>query len=220
MATVRMSSAVIDKIKESAALAFLKSNPMQTYPETLGDDVYNTLYKKAEELCKQLKAIPNVAHSRALSSSSNIDVKMKGIDLSKYPKPAADLDHYQRMRTHYNSMNLNLSSERYMIQDVTFELPVGSDLHTQILGILDYNLNIKTLLEDNLKKVESVVDSCSTVNQFIKAWPAGASLVPEESLRKANQRSVRKQAAESRRALVENLETDLNTSLLTSSLLD
>ena len=44
---------------------------------------------------------------------------------------------------------------------------------------------------------------------------------PEMSaLQKANQRSIQKQAAEERRALVEGVETELNTSILTSSLLD
>ena len=39
-------------------------------------------------------------------------------------------------------------------------------------------------------------------------------------LQKANERSVRRQEAESRRALVEGMESELNTTILTSSLLE
>ena len=89
-----------------------------------------------------------------------------------------------------------------------------------MLQILEYNKTVSDNLDEHINKVKSIIESCVTVNQFIKAWPAGSSLVPEEELKKANERSVRKQAAEDRRALVEGMETDLNTSILTSSLLD
>ena len=117
-------------------------------------------------------------------------------------------------------LKINSTQKLYFSRQSDVEISGVSDLGQEMLQILEYNKTISDNLDEHINKVQSIIESCVTVNQFIKAWPAGSSLVPEDALKKANERSVRKQAAEDRRALVEGMETDLNTSILTSSLLD
>ena len=99
-------------------------------------------------------------------------------------------------------------------------IPKNSSFYSEIVQKLEANKIIETDLKAQTNKIQEIINVCSTVNQFLKAWPAGSVHIPQEKLQKANERSVRKQEAESRRALVEGMESELNTTILTSSLLE
>jgi len=223
MSTVRMSQKVIDKTLENACKTFVKANPLRQIPEITGDRVYESVFKKVEPLVQQLLDIPESGIDNAITKDSIITLKLEGVDLSAFPDQASShrFDWRPEFDTLYRNLTIPLSSNKRFFRhagDITL-LKINEN-YKPILDILEYNLTVKDSLKIHINQVKTIVDSCVTVNQFVKAWPAGASLIPEDALKKANERSVRKQAAEDRRALVEGMETDLNTSILTSSLLD
>lgn len=222
MTTVRMSAKVVDKILENAATAFIKANPLKQYEETLGDRIYDSALVNVIPIFQQISKLDEIDSNSVLDNNSYIDVSIDGIHTNEYPDPGgSDFSYRPKLTSHYSSIRVPTSTQKlYFSHQNNVEISGVSDLGQEMLQILEYNKTVSDNLDEHINKVKSIIESCVTVNQFIKAWPAGSSLVPEEALKKANERSVRKQAAEDRRALVEGMETDLNTSILTSSLLD
>jgi len=218
MTTVRMSSKVVDKILENAATAFIKANPLKQYEETLGDRIYDSALVNVIPIFQQILTLDEIDSDSILDVSSHID----GIHTNEYPDPGgSDFSYRPKLTNHYSSIRVPTSTQKvFFSRQSDVKISGVSDLGQEMLQILEYNKTVSENLDEHIEKVQTIIESCVTVNQFIKAWPAGSSLVPEDALRKANERSVRKQAAEDRRTLVEGMETDLNTSILTSSLLD
>lgn len=225
MATVRMSRSVIEKIQENASKAFLKSDPFKTFSNDLADKIYSFYYEPIITIWEEFKKHPQVNIGRS-SKEAEIHLSLEGIEINKYVNHTQEQTFGENAyrRNWYSCVNVPLSSPKTFYDEGSnssqIKLPSSSEFYTEVLDILEYNNDVFERTKDNHTKIGSVVEACVTVNQFIKAWPAGAVHVPEEALQKANQRSVQKQAAEQRRALVEGMETDLNTSILTSSLLD
>ena len=220
MATVRMSRDVQGEIKNNARTAFIKSQPFEFFTEELADRIYRDEYKNhVEPIVKQLDELENLSFD--VSKKSTYSLSLEGVDLSDYVDPKS-IGHSYGPNRLYDTIQMSMSFEARFIEDrgATISLPKENPYHAEILTKLQNNERMLSDLDVHMEKIERVIEACSTINQFVKAWPAGAAHVPQEKLQKVNERSVRKQQADDRRALVEGMESDLNTSILTSSLLD
>jgi len=207
MTTVRMSSKVVDKILENAATAFIKANPLKQYEETLGDRIYDSALVNVIPIFQQILTLDEIDSDSILDVSSHIDVSIKGMETNEYPDPGgSDFSYRPTLTKHYSSISVPTSTQKvFFSRQRNVEISSVSDLGQEMFQILEYNKTVSENLDEHIEKVQTIIESCVTVNQFIKAWPAGSSLVPEDALRKANERSVRKQAAEDRRTLVEGM---------------
>ena len=223
MATVRMSRQVQDDIIESAKKAFRKTNPYKQFDVTLGDRLYNELYKpQTEELINKIRELDYINTDDVFETQPHISIDLEGIDISEHVDPSKEESPYGR-DTFYSDIDVPMSQKQKFFNSRGTEnllIPKGSSFHQEIVQKLDANKLIETDLKTQTSKIQEIINVCSTVNQFLKAWPAGSVHVPQEKLQKANERSVRRQEAESRRALVEGMESELNTTILTSSLLE
>ncbi len=221
MATVRMARQVQEDIISSAKKAFQTTNPYQQFEVTLGDRVYNELYKpQAEELINKVRSLEHIVSNSTFEKQSHISVALQGIDVSEHIDPSNDNDYGRD--TFYGSINIPMTQKRrfFETRNENVLIPDTHTLHIEIVRMLDTNELTYTSMKEHISKIQEIIDSCVTINQFLKAWPAGAAHVPQDKLQKANERSVRKQQADERRALVEGMESDLNTTILTSSLLE
>lgn len=225
MATVRMSRNVSDEILKNATKAFLKAEPFALFDTKLGDVLYEEYYGAVSQLINKAEKVDRISPLE-IQRSSYIKIGLAGIEIDKFVDPTKmgrDNSYGSYKQTYYSSIDIPLSTEHKFFEPRKshhIQLIPTDSFYSQIKNTLDDNETIYLKLEDNKKKIQTIIGACVTVNQFIKAWPAGSAHVPEEALQKANQRSIQKQAAEDRRALVEGVETELNTSILTSSLLD
>ena len=223
MATVRMSRNVSEEIQKNAKKAYQKTNPYLHFDATMGDRIYADLYTEAKEILNKVRGFEHINSSNIVESNERINIQIEGIDTSEYLDPTSNSS-YGGRSTYYDAIDVPLTRKQWFFnqngRDKDVTVPKSNPIHAEIMKMLDHNEQVYQGYEENRSKVQEIIDACVTINQFLKAWPAGAALVPEEALQKANERSVRKQQAEERRALVEGMETDLNTTILTSSLLE
>ena len=224
MATVRMSRQVQDHIIESADKAFRITNPFHQFDVTLGDRLYNELYKpQTEELINKIRTLDYIRTEDVYDTQDHISIDLEGVDLDQYIDPSKESRAHYGRSTFYSDIDVPMSQKQKFFStrgSENLSVPKNSPFHKEIVDKLEANGLIEEDLKNQIDKIQNVINICSTVNQFLKAWPAGSAHIPDDKLQKVNERSVRKQEAEQRRALVEGMEAELNTTILTSSLLE
>ena len=83
MATVRMSRQVQDDIIQSAKKAFRKTNPYKQFDVTLGDRLYNELYKpQTQELITKIRELDYINTDDVFETQPHISIDLEGIDIS------------------------------------------------------------------------------------------------------------------------------------------
>ena len=69
------------------------------------------------------------------------------------------------------------------------------------------------------EKVERALENFTTLNQALKAWPALTKLVSSEKIAKVHEKQQRKRKEKQQRSKIEPIESNLNQTILTASLL-
>ena len=229
MASVRMSRDLRHTILSNAREAFRKTNPE---PELTTDEIdwfankisSSTWQTKAKEAHQLLFDFPTVPGDFYNSNSLLFGMpKIKPIAITQFTLKYASRANSTRSVTFQlntpRTMLVGKHSETLSITTACFEgdarmeaericrdFETRLDAHRQAKS--DYDTQISKLLE-----------SCTTLKQFLSAWPAGESFVPSSKIVELHTKVTREQRARQIKEEVSFDDTAVNKVVLTSKLM-
>lgn len=92
-------------------------------------------------------------------------------------------------------------------------------LLSELVSIQEYNDKVYTGGRQYKEKVRETIAAFTTLNQALKAWPALKDLVPQDKIDKVYEKVERKAKQQQQREAIEVQEQELNSVILTASLL-
>ena len=92
-------------------------------------------------------------------------------------------------------------------------------LLSELVSIREYNDKVYTGGRQYKQKVQEAIAAFTTLNQALKAWPALKDLVPQDKIDKVYEKVERKAKQQQQREAIEVQEQELNSVILTASLL-
>jgi len=210
MATVRMSDKLKVDIRSEAKRQFKKVNPKQEFSLELGDRIYNKYIAPLTPKIKKLDKEANLKGYFGFTKSSELDIgiETKGGEISDY-------------------LNIPMSAEReipgssgYGSSAARLNLKANSPEAKEIRKILNFNEDIGNKKHEYTSLVADNLDNFTTLNQALKAWPALEKLITDNwAMQRVHERVKRKKKQDEQRAEIELNETELNSVILTNSLL-
>ena len=213
MATVRMSDKLKDEIRQEAARQFENVNPEQSFSLDIGDRVYN---KYVEPLVQDINKI-----------KQSHDINDSYLNMSESAEIAVEIHHSftkEKVTDGYIEP-LKMSASRimpgagnsYRGAECTFKL-----LHDSLeaVGVIKANEDIKISHRQYTRKVSDTLDNFTTLNQALKAWPGLEKLVTNDwAIQRVNEKITRRKKAQEQRQEIELDEVELNSVILTNSLI-
>jgi len=210
MATVRMSDRLKSDIRSEARRQFKKVNPKQEFSLELGDKIYNKYFSPLIPKIKKLRKEANLKSYFYIMTTSTLDI---GIE-TKSGEVSDNLD-------------IPMSAERevpgqsgYGNSTARLNLKFNSPESKEIRKIIDSNEDISIKKREYVDLVENNLANFTTLNQALKAWPALAKLITDNwAIQRIHEKVKRKKKQDEQRAEIELNETELNSIILTNSLL-
>jgi hypothetical protein len=92
-------------------------------------------------------------------------------------------------------------------------------VHHMILDLSEKQSEHGQKYNDYRKTIDRLLDQCTSVKQFLDAWPAGEQFVPVEALQRMQQKVTRQQRAQKIREEVNFDATDVNEVVLTAKVM-
>ena len=248
MSTVRMSSSLQYEIADKAKRTFEKANPAKEFDSMLGNKLYDKYLKEKLETMQGfllMEENQSVLLRNTISIREIYQLNLKLVyselrettdyDGNDVPEIVTEDMRFSLPVTNRQIMAL-LSSEPDSYRDA-----VRVDLILDISGeneegnaskvVLDcplveeafntrmYNDNQYEGARHYKDKVRETISSFTTLNQALKAWPALKDLVDQDKIDKVYEKVERKAKQQQERESIEIHEQELNSVILTASLL-
>ena len=231
MATVRMSNDLKGIILSKATHAFDSANPE---PEPSND--LETLLAKAIRNMPQQKSMQKIKTIMAEDSLPEVqsfgwnknEMKVNtlnsiSLSINETNTPRTDII-YLSLSNPIDVLQLRGSShygyspsERLYACDL---LPEDQpEIVQKITALIDRRKERATKRSDYLISIESLMDKCNTLKQFLQAWPAAESLVPSHTISKMYEKATRVERAKKVREEVSFDDTKVNQVVLTAKLI-
>ena len=213
MATVRMSSKLIYEIESEAKKQFDNVNKKQPWPIDLADRVYNDLYVP---FMNDLEThVINKHHTQGLFkefTSSDLHIAVE--------KPAKEGEIYaDRYEIPMTAERKQFGGSRYG-ESPYLLLKSDNTFSKEIKEVINFNEDLQIKKSLFLSKVSNALTNFTTLNQALKAWPALDKLITDPwALQRINEKVQRKAKAKEQRAEIQIEETELNSVILTNSLM-
>ena len=233
MASVRMSRDLRSTILSRAMQAFTNTNPEPELSTQDRDWFANQIASCPEQAkLKQISDImedwPEIPRESYYSSKGYV------FGLNKIqPKPITALritytDKNDPRR--HNNLSFHLNSPKTMLtandsETLSFDLSCFKDLdiYSSARERLDNFIERKQTFRNNKNEynetISKLLESCTTLKQFLTAWPAGESFVPDEKIAELHTKVTRIQKARQIKEDINFDDTAVNKVVLTSKLM-
>ena len=248
MSTVRMSSSLQYDITRSAKQTFEKANPNREFDSMLGNKLYDKYLKeKLETMQAVLNTDDNKSvlprNATTIREIHQLNLKLVYSEL----RETTDYDGNDVPEIVTEDMRFSLPVTNRQIMALLSAEPdsyrdaVRIDLILDISGedeegnisktVLDcplveeafntrmYNDNLYNGARQYKDKVRETIANFTTLNQALKAWPALKDLVDQDKINKVYEKVERKAKQQQERESVQIHEQELNSVILTASLL-
>jgi hypothetical protein len=248
MSTVRMSSSLQYEIADKAKRMFEKANPEKEFDSMLGNKLYDKYLKEKLETMQSFLLMEEnqsvlLRNTISIREIYQLNLKLVYSELQKttdydgndVPEIVTQDMRFSLPVTNRQIMAL-LSSEPDSYRDA-----VRVDLILDISGENEEGNASKVVLDCPLveeafntriyndkqyegarhykDKVRKTISSFTTLNQALKAWPALKDLVDQDKIDKVYEKVERKAKQQQERESIQIQEQELNSVLLTASLL-
>lgn len=215
MATVRMSTRLLREIEDTAQEKFNNTHDFKEQEVTNGDAAFDVHIK------------PNLEKfTRAVEESfgSMVNIEYKEVNNIRMHSNIIDEDGDERERTFevpmsYTTKVPKILCRSYYTDAVDLYLP-ATDLHfVQALQIDMHNKNLASKRRAFVSKIVDTLNTFTTLNQALKAFPSLEDLVNNEYIQKVHQKVNRTKKAQEQKEFAQDQLSELNEVLLTDKLL-
>ena len=239
MSTVRMSDQLQRDITRKAEDMYDKAHPYQEFPEYLGNKIYTKYLKDDLENVSShvLSNMPNEISNRKLKMAEVTDLNITSnycIHKNASDDPE-DYDGEPEFGEHrfmlkviggYQVLKMFNTGSNYNNDELQLDLVINTDnavpdceLIAELYKIRREN-DLRANERNNYRRtVSNTIESFTTLNQALKAWPALKDLVSQDKIDKVYEKVERKAKQQQQREAIEIQEQALNSVILTASLL-
>ena len=238
MSTVRMSDQLQRDITRKAEDMYDKAHPHQEFPEYLGNKIYKKYLKDDLENISShvLSNIPDEMSNRKLRMAevtdlfvtSNYCIHKNASDNPQDYDGEPEFGEYRfnlKVVGGYEVLKIFNTGSSYS-DDLQLDLVINTDnavpdceLIAQLFKIRREN-DLRANERNNYRRtVSNTIESFTTLNQALKAWPALKDLVSQDKIDKVYEKVERKAKQQQQREAIEVQEQALNSVILTASLL-
>ena len=239
MSTVRMSDQLQRDITRKAEDMYDKAHPYQDFPEYLGNKIYTKYLKDDLENVSShvLSNMPNEISNRKLKMAEVTDLNITSnycIHKNASDDPE-DYDGEPEFGEHrfmlkviggYQVLKMFNTGSNYNNDELQLDLVINTDnavpdceLIAELYKIRREN-DLRANERNNYRRtVSNTIESFTTLNQALKAWPALKDLVAQDKIDKVYEKVERKAKQQQQREAIEIQEQALNSVILTASLL-
>ena len=239
MSTVRMSDQLQRDITRKAEDMYDKAHPYQEFPEYLGNKIYTKYLKDDLENVSShvLSNMPNEISNRKLKMAEVTDLNITSnycIHKNASDDPQ-DYDGEPEFGEHrfmlkviggYQVLKMFNTGSNYNNDELQLDLVINTDnavpdceLIAELYKIRREN-DLRANERNNYRRtVSNTIESFTTLNQALKAWPALKDLVAQDKIDKVYEKVERKAKQQQQREAIEVQEQALNSVILTASLL-
>ena len=239
MSTVRMSDQLQRDITRKAEDMYDKAHPYQDFPEYLGNKIYTKYLKDDLENVSShvLSNIPYEISNRKLKMAEVTDLNITSnycIHKNASDDPE-DYDGEPEFGEHrfmlkviggYQVLKMFNTGSNYNNDELQLDLVINTDnavpdceLIAELYKIRREN-DLRANERNNYRRtVSNTIESFTTLNQALKAWPALKDLVSQDKIDKVYEKIERKAKQQQQREAIEVQEQALNSVILTASLL-
>ena len=239
MSTVRMSDQLQRDITRKAEDMYDKAHPYQEFPEYLGNKIYTKYLKDDLENVSShvLSNIPYEISNRKLKMAEVTDLSITSnycIHKNATDDPE-DYDGEPEFGEHrfmikviggYQVLKMFNTGSNYNNDELQLDLVINTDnavpdceLIAELYKIRREN-DLRANERNNYRRtVSNTIESFTTLNQALKAWPALKDLVSQDKIDKVYEKVERKAKQQQQREAIEVQEQALNSVILTASLL-
>ena len=239
MSTVRMSDQLQRDITRKAEDMYDKAHPYQDFPEYLGNKIYTKYLKDDLENVSShvLSNMPNEISNRKLKMAEVTDLSITSnycIHKNASDDPE-DYDGEPEFGEHrfmlkviggYQVLKMFNTGSNYNNDELQLDLVINTDnavpdceLIAELYKIRREN-DLRANERNNYRRtVSNTIESFTTLNQALKAWPALKDLVAQDKIDKVYEKVERKAKQQQQREAIEIQEQALNSVILTASLL-
>ena len=216
MATVRMSDKLKDEIRQEAARQFENVNPEQSFSLDIGDRVYNKYVEPLVQDINKIKQSHDINDSYLnMSESAEITVEIH----HSFTKEKVTDGYIEPLKMSASRI-MPGAGNSYTSTKCTFKLLHDSLEAVELLGVIKANEDIKISHRQYTRKVGDTLDNFTTLNQALKAWPGLEKLVTNDwAIQRVNEKITRRKKAQEQRQEIELDEVELNSVILTNSLI-
>ena len=238
MSTVRMSDQLQRDITRKAEDMYDKAHPHQEFPEYLGNKIYKKYLKDDLENISShvLSNMPDEMSNRKLRMAevtdlfvtSNYCIHKNASDNPQDYDGEPEFGEYRfnlKVVGGYEVLKMFNTGSSYS-DDLQLDLVINTDkavpdceLIAQLFKIRREN-DLRANERNNYRRtVSDTIESFTTLNQALKAWPALKDLVSQDKIDKVYEKVERKAKQQQQREAIEVQEQALNSVILTASLL-
>ena len=239
MSTVRMSDQLQRDITRKAEDMYDRAHPYQEFPEYLGNKIYTKYLKDDLENVSShvLSNMPNEISNRKLKMAEVTDLSITSnycIHKNATDDPE-DYDGEPEFGEHrfmikviggYQVLKMFNTGSNYNNDELQLDLVINTDnavpdceLIAELYKIRREN-DLRANERNNYRRtVSNTIESFTTLNQALKAWPALKDLVAQDKIDKVYEKVERKAKQQQQREAIEIQEQALNSVILTASLL-
>jgi len=239
MSTVRMSDQLQRDITRKAEDMYDRAHPYQEFPEYLGNKIYTKYLKDDLENVSShvLSNMPNEISNRKLKMAEVTDLSITSnycIHKNATDDPE-DYDGEPEFGEHrfmikviggYQVLKMFNTGSNYNNDELQLDLVINTDnavpdceLIAELYKIRREN-DLRANERNNYRRtVSNTIESFTTLNQALKAWPALKDLVSQDKIDKVYEKVERKAKQQQQREAIEVQEQALNSVILTASLL-
>ena len=238
MSTVRMSDQLQRDITRKAEDMYDKAHPHQEFPEYLGNKIYKKYLKDDLENISShvLSNIPDEMSNRKLRMAevtdlfvtSNYCIHKNASDNPQDYDGEPEFGEYRfnlKVVGGYEVLKMFNTGSGYN-DEMQLDLVINTDnavpdceLIAQLFKIRREN-DLRANERNNYRRtVSNTIESFTTLNQALKAWPALKDLVSQDKIDKVYEKVERKAKQQQQREAIEVQEQALNSVILTASLL-
>ena len=239
MSTVRMSDQLQRDITRKAEDMYDRAHPYQEFPEYLGNKIYTKYLKDDLENVSShvLSNMPDAISNRKLKMAEVTDLNITSnycIHKNASDDPE-DYDGEPEFGEHrfmlkviggYQVLKMFNTGSNYNNDELQLDLVINTDnavpdceLIAELYKIRREN-DLRANERNNYRRtVSNTIESFTTLNQALKAWPALKDLVSQDKIDKVYEKVERKAKQQQQREAIEVQEQALNSVILTASLL-
>ena len=238
MSTVRMSDQLQRDITRKAEDMYDKAHPHQEFPEYLGNKIYKKYLKDDLENISShvLSNMPDEMSNRKLRMAevtdlfvtSNYCIHKNASDNPQDYDGEPEFGEYRfnlKVVGGYEVLKMFNTGSGYN-DEMQLDLVINTDnavpdceLIAQLFKIRREN-DLRANERNNYRRtVSNTIESFTTLNQALKAWPALKDLVSQDKIDKVYEKVERKARQQQQREAIEVQEQALNSVILTASLL-
>jgi hypothetical protein len=231
MASVRLSRDLRSTIKRNAMQAFDVSTPEPQFATNdinfmvdavLQSDAQATISVIAQTYEKLPKCRTSWGYNRELRPAFGFDSPFE----TKVSKITFVLDPRNEAKGHRTTVDLNRSVQMYSASN-TAEVPIDviqdPAERARIVEILDtYEKRHQDYRDSRANynvTIDRLLDECTTLKQFLQAWPAGESFVPQDKINELHTKVTRIQKARQIKEDINFDDTVVNKVVLTAKLM-